>query len=1030
MRHRYSTTLPEDAAPGTAVLTVEARDADEPRNARLRYFLSGDGAELLAIDRDDGLVTVARGLDRETRPELRLVAHVRDRERADSGCDVRLRVRLLDANDNRPRFTMREYVATLPEDAEPGALVAKPHAVDPDLGANGLVRYSLADPEDADVARLFRVDADGGAITLRAALDRETRASHRILVRAVDAGDPPLSATVAVLLTVADVNDNPPEFLFRRYHARVPEIDAVGTEVARVSAISGDAGLNAEIRYSIVGGNERDSFEIDAETGAVSIARPLDYERTREYLLTVQAVDRGSPPLSDVATVNVTVVDANDNAPTFARRSYSARVREDAPVGELVLRPVAEDADDGDNGRVVYSIEAGDREGRFAVDRDSGRVTVAAPLDREDRALYSLELRARDLGLPALEGSATLAIEIEDANDNRPLFERTEYEAVVREDRPLGHELLAFRVTDADVAPNAAPYTFDFQAGNEIGAFRIEQDGSLRTATRFNHRVKDRYELRVRVFDNGTPPLYSDALVRVRVVEESQYPPVVTPLEIVVNSYLDEYPGGVIGRVFAADRDAYDRLEYRIAAVDGERATRRSHSDLFEIDAADGTLRAAPRLDVGEYALNVTVDDGKFLGHALVKIVVEPITEETLAESIVIRFREVTARDFVLAHRKGFVRAVRGAMDCRASDVVIVSVQPSGAGVGDAATGPAAARARRQVARDLDVLFAVRRDDGRYRTGEELRRELHARLEALEESARLVVEELVRVACVGCERGACRERARLLPGATAVAADVCSLVVAPHRLEAICECEPGWRGDRCDAPAPPSPSPPPPERDSAASLAGDGYLEYRVDGGVEDSIALSLRFRTLRSHGTLASLGGRVDHLALELEDGFAQVRLQLGSGEARARAGAHVADGAWHELRLERHGAAARLTVGRHVAAVRAPPPSRVLDAGRTLVVGATLAGPTGGIGGSGTGPGGAMRPLRGFDGCLSDLRLAGATLPLRTEGETSGTARLVRRVRVYDSCLPLSPPTACASYPCLNGEYRAFAIFILVIF
>ncbi|KAJ0179077.1 hypothetical protein K1T71_004789 [Dendrolimus kikuchii] len=1009
VRHRMAVRLSEDAPPGALVAALETGDADDGGGAKLRYFLTGEGAHHFAIDKESGVVAVAQPLDREARAEYRLRAHAQDRERADWECSSELHVALDDVNDNAPRFAAALYSVTLPEDAEPGTLVAKVHAVDADLGENRAVRYSLE--EEAGAEGVFALAPDSGIVTLRAPLDRETRAEHRAVVRAHDGGHPPLSATATLRLTVADVNDNPPEFEFHRYRVTVPELDAVGTEVLRVRATSRDAGVNADVYYTLVGGDDRDDFALDRATGALAVARPLDYERRKEYLLTVQAIDGGAPPLSDLATVNVTVLDGNDNAPLFAQAAYGARVREDAAVGARVLQLIADDADSGANGRVAYSIARGDRDGRFAIDADTGYLAVAAPLDRETAPAYALEVRARDRGTPTLEASALVNVEVVDANDNPPLFAQSNYTAVVREDRPLGHTILKFVVEDADAPPNGAPYTFDFQAGNEMGAFRLEQDGYLRSATRFNHRIKERYALQVRVFDNGTPPLYSDAWVHVRVVEESQYPPAVTPLEIVVNSYMDEFPGGVIGRVAASDRDPYDTLAYALAPADGAPY---APTDLFQVEPAQGTLRAAPRLDVGDYRLNVTVGDGKFLAHALVRVAVVLVSDEMLAQAIVVRFREVTDADFVLSHRKGFLRAVAEATDCEPADVVVISVQSSD----ELEAEPEdARRTRRQVARDLDVAFAVRNAEG-FVPADALRRRLHAHLERLEERARLVVEELVRASCGGCGHGACVERVALAAARVrAVATDVFALVAPPHRLVGECACDAGYGGERCDAAAGECAecrAPP------VALLAGDGYLAFRLERGavegarpLEDELVLSLRFRTRRERGTLLAAAGRVDYATLEVAEGYLQFRMELGSGPAQVRAAVPVADGAWHEARLERRGAAMRLTVDRRSALAQTPPPAAVLDArADRLLVGAQLQRHAHAFA--------AEQVTYGFHGCISDVKLDGVALPLEEGGTSSdGRVQLVRRVRVrtVGACPPLAPPTPCASYPCLNG-------------
>lgn len=337
------------------------------------------------------------------------------------------------------------------------------HATDPDLGENRTVQYSWQ--QGAEGGGAFSLDAWTGVVRLAAPLDREAQAELRAVVCAADAGRPPRTASAELRLSVADVNDNPPEFQLRLYSAAVPELQAPGAAVLRLRAVSRDAGANAAVSYRLLGGDDTaaDDFALDAHSGVLRVRRPLDHERRRAYLLTAQAVDGGSPPLSDLAQLNITVLDANDNAPRFASAESAARVREDAPPGTRVARLHAEDADSGENGRVRYSIARGDPAGLFAVDADTGEVSLAGALDRESAAAHVLEVRARDAGVPALEAGTLLRVAVLDANDNAPRFSRDNYSCVAREDGPLGQALLLLEVTDADAPPNAAPFTFDFQ---------------------------------------------------------------------------------------------------------------------------------------------------------------------------------------------------------------------------------------------------------------------------------------------------------------------------------------------------------------------------------------------------------------------------------------------------------------------------------------------------------------------------------------------------------------------------------------
>lgn len=408
---------------------------------------------------------------------------------------------------------------------------------------------------------------------------------------------------------------------------------------------------------------------------------------------------------------------------------------------------------------------------------------------------YILEVHAHDGGLPKLSNYVMVNIEILDANDNPPLFSESNYTTVIQEDKPIGYAVLQFVVTDADISPNSDPYTFDFRSGNDGNAFRLDPDGTLRTATKFNNRLKDKYLLHIRVFDNGSPPLYSDAWIVVKVIEESQYPPVITPLEVIVNSYLDEYPGGVIGRVHASDKDQYDTLHYSLVSS-------RSDGDLFQIDKIDGTLVALPRLDVGEYQVNISVTDGKFFSFSVIKVVVELIADRMLENSVILRFRDVSPEDFILSHRKGFYKTVRNAMRSRPKDVLIISLQPSV----DEVNTIHSRHIRQTVHNDLDVLFAVRRnslhsDSTGFFSSESIREALNQHVEELEESTKLVVEEIVRLKCSKnyCVFGDCRDRVVLDPSQISpISTDVISFVSPKHRHKMECSCKEGYAGDHCE----------------------------------------------------------------------------------------------------------------------------------------------------------------------------------------------------------------------------------------
>lgn len=229
----------------------------------------------------------------------------------------------------------------------------------PDIsGVNSDIVYSLLDSADG----FFSIDEQTGVISLERPLDRELQATYELRALASDQGSPRFSSVCQVVISVLDINDNPPVFEHREYTATVSEDVTVGTQLLRVQAASRDTEANGEISYGIISGNEHGLFSVDPRTGMlvlegvevdkralhvspatrlssgdVFVIEPLDYEASHEYYITIEATDGGSPPLSDMATVNINLTDVNDNRPVFSQDVYTAVVSEDTELGRTVV---------------------------------------------------------------------------------------------------------------------------------------------------------------------------------------------------------------------------------------------------------------------------------------------------------------------------------------------------------------------------------------------------------------------------------------------------------------------------------------------------------------------------------------------------------------------------------------------------------------------------------------------------------------------------------------------------------------------
>ncbi|XP_064886362.1 protocadherin gamma-A12 isoform X24 [Columba livia] len=331
--------MSETTAPGSRFPLAEALDPDSGLNSVQSYELSGDEHFSLAVQTGPGgdqrpELVLAKALDREEAAFHELVLRASDvGEPARTGT-ARIRVAVLDANDNAPVFSQAEYTVRVPEDVPVGSTLVIVTATDADKGLNGYIKYSLKKATNL-ASEIFHLDIETGAITLVRSLDFEEGDSYEMDVQARDGGI--LFDTAKVTITVTDVNDNAPKISVRSSLSEISEDVQSGTVVALLHVQDRDSGANGEVRCSLDGDVP---FLLRSSRGShysVVTARELDREQVSEYNVTVRAADGGSPALWSSAVLWLRVLDVNDNAPVFAEARYSARVPENNAAGALVL---------------------------------------------------------------------------------------------------------------------------------------------------------------------------------------------------------------------------------------------------------------------------------------------------------------------------------------------------------------------------------------------------------------------------------------------------------------------------------------------------------------------------------------------------------------------------------------------------------------------------------------------------------------------------------------------------------------------
>ncbi|NXC33447.1 PCDG2 protein, partial [Campylorhamphus procurvoides] len=419
--------LSETTAPGSRFPLDEAHDPDSGQNSLLSYELSGDDHFSLAVQEGPGgdqrpELVLAKALDREQAAFHELVLRASDGGDPARTGTARIRVTVLDANDNAPVFSQAEYTVRVPEDVPVGSVLVTVTATDADEGLNGQVKYSFHRISNR-ASELLHLDSETGEITLKDNLDFEEISSHELEVQARDGGE--LSDRAKVLITVTDVNDNVPKISVRSALKEISENVPPETVVALLHVQDPDTGVNGEVLCSLDGSVPFHLEKPFEDYYRVVTTRELDREQVSEYNVTVRAADGGSPSLQSSAVLALRVLDVNDNAPVFSQERYSARLGENNAAGALVLTVRATDADWGQNARVRYRLWEGRVRGAplssyVSVQADTGALYALRSFDYEEVREVGLWVRAEDGGEPALSSNVSVRLLIVDENDNAP----------------------------------------------------------------------------------------------------------------------------------------------------------------------------------------------------------------------------------------------------------------------------------------------------------------------------------------------------------------------------------------------------------------------------------------------------------------------------------------------------------------------------------------------------------------------------------------------------------------------------------
>ncbi|XP_022527058.2 cadherin EGF LAG seven-pass G-type receptor 1 isoform X3 [Astyanax mexicanus] len=585
----YRVSIRENVEVGFEVMTVRATDEDAPSNANMIYkIVNGDGVNsVFEIDSRNGLVKVRVRPDRETRAQYELIVEANDqgKDPGPRSATATVHITVEDENDNYPQFSEKRYVVQVPENVAVNTRVAQVEASDRDEGNNAKVHYSII---NGNVKGQFYIHSPTGVIDVINPLDYETNREYNLRIKAQDGGRPPLiNSTGIVIVQVIDVNDNAPMFVSTPFQATVLENVPIGYSVIHIQAIDSDSGENARLDYRLTDTSPGFPFTINNSTGWITVSIELDRETTEFYTFGVEARDNGVPAMSSSASVSITVLDVNDNVPTFTEKVYSLKINEDALVGTSVLTVTAVDRDI--NSVVTYQISSGNTRNRFAITSQSGGglITLALPLDYKQERQYVLTITASD---GTRYDTAQVFINVTDANTHRPVFQSSNYQVLLSEDKPIGSTVVVISATDEDTGENAR---ITYVMEDNVPQFKIDPDtGAITTQIEIDYEDHVAYTLAIIARDNGIPQKSDITYVEIIVEDANDNAPQFGREKYQGTVFEDALQHTSVLQISASDRDSGSnaRVSYTFQGGDDGEGD-------FMIEQFSGIIRTNRKLD-------------------------------------------------------------------------------------------------------------------------------------------------------------------------------------------------------------------------------------------------------------------------------------------------------------------------------------------------------------------------------------------------------------------------------------------------
>eukprot|EP00063_Salmo_salar_P080502 XP_014055337.1 PREDICTED: protocadherin gamma-A4-like [Salmo salar] len=527
--------ISESTPAGERFSLNNAVDPDFGTNSVKSYHLSDE--EHFSIEIQTGRdgskfadLVLKNALDREEQAVHNLILTAVDGGVPTRSGTANIIVRVLDTNDNAPKFDKESYNINVMENSPIGSLVVKLNATDLDEGTNSEIMYSYSLYTSEKTQAIFGLNSNSGEIRVKEMINYEDFRIYDMEVIATDKGPNSLAGQCKLTILVTDMNDNHAEMSIKSFQSPIKENVAIDTVIAIVSVSDKDSGENGIVDLHIADHLPFALRESSDNYYELVVSEPLDREKVPEYDITFTVTDRGSPPLSDNETMTLELLDVNDNVPQFPQSFYTIPVMENNAPGALLSSLTAFDPDLHENQYLVYFIIEKEIVNTsmsmlFSINPENGNLYALKTFDYEIEKEFLFHIEARDSGVPPLNSNVTVHVIIVDQNDNPPVIVSPwrAHGSVVEEKIPRstdkGSLVSKVIAIDTDSVQNSR-ITYQFLQVTDATLFSLDQyNGEIRTMRMFSYRDPRHQRLVVIAKDNGDPALSATVTIKLSTVE-------------------------------------------------------------------------------------------------------------------------------------------------------------------------------------------------------------------------------------------------------------------------------------------------------------------------------------------------------------------------------------------------------------------------------------------------------------------------------------------------------------------------------